>query len=158
MNYIENVLLEAAKDTIVAMEEHSCPAEEITNYLDKMVGENRSEEFKNELENLKTGVLEYEKENLECEIESLKYDIESLDGEYMEFDEYGSLVDLRDEKYEKELNSLEEKLALKEEKLSLVNKELEEKEPKSLDDLIKNATDKAKDQPSIESPTKDLER
>ena len=27
-----------------------------------------------------------------------------------------------------------------------------------LDDLIKNATDKAKDQPSVESPTKDLER
>ncbi len=158
MDYIESVLLEAAKDTVVAMEEYSCPSEEITSYLDKTFGENRSEEFKDELEILKIEVLEYEKENLECEIESLKYDLESLDGEYMDFDEYGSLVDLRDEKYEKELSSLEEKLASKEERLNTINKELEEKEPKSLDDLIKNATDKAKDQPTIESPTKELER
>ena len=76
-----------------------------------------------------------EKLGIECEISMMQGDI----------DEIGNIPSK-----EKELASLNDKL-------DTVINELT-KEPLSLDDLIKNATDKAKDQPTIESPTKDLER
>ena len=92
------------------------------------------------------------REEIELDIENLKYDIQSLDAEYMDFNEYGQLVDLRDERYDKELENLEGKLASKERELASLDKE------NSLEYLIKGAVEKTEDQPIKNNPIKEMER
>ena len=153
MDNYEQVLLEAAKDAFEVLTEDGGSKEEALATVKEMYDNpNRSEEFKKELESLKDETQLTKREEIELDIENLKYDIQSLDAEYMDFDEYGQLVDLRDERYNEELESLEGKLALKERELASLDKE------NSLDDLIKGAVEKTKDQPIKNNPVKETER
>ena len=153
MDNYEQVLLEAAKDAFEVLTEDGGSKEEALATVKEMYDNpNRSEEFKKELESLKDETQLTKREEIELDIENLKYDIQSLDAEYMDFDEYGQLVDLRDERYDKELEALEGKLSSKEQELASLDKE------NSLDDLIKGAVEKTEDQPIKNNPVKEMER
>ena len=153
MDDFEQVLLEAAKDAFeVLIEDGGSKEEALATIKDMYDSPNRSVEFKQELEAFKDESQLTKREEIELDIENLKYDIQSLDAEYMDFDEYGKIVDLRDERYDKELETLEGKLALKEQELASLDKE------NSLDDLIKGAVEKTEDQPIKNNPIKEMER
>ncbi len=177
MDNYEQFILDATKDTInVLRADEGYTNEQVVSYLNEMlegIGE-RSPEFVNEIETLKG---KFEKEDI---FEMLGT---TPSKEVISLAEEKGADPLRLIRDEKVLDLLAEKLEAKadismmkgdmdrigdlpsrEEDLRLINTKLDErvseltKEPTNLDDLIKNATDKAKDQPTIESPTKDLER
>ena len=153
MENFEQTLLEAAKDAFEVLTEDGWNKEEALVKVKEMYdSSNRSAEFKEELETFKEEFQLTKREEIELDIENLKYDIRSLDAEYMDYDEYGRLVDLRDERYDEALENLKKKLSSKEQELASLDKET------SLDDLIKGAVEKTEDQPIKNNPIKEMER
>ena len=94
MDDFEQTLLEAAKDAFEVLTEDGWNKEEALVKVKEMYdSSNRSAEFKEELETFKEEFQLTKREEIELDIENLKYDIRSLDAEYMDYDEYGRLVD-----------------------------------------------------------------